>query len=101
MNKTSEKCLKDQTKIVVGVVLTQYPFMASEIPKMTKFSCQIEKKNKKNDDNVRTICTSSDHDQTSAKFQKDQTKTVGRVAITKHPLIVSTDGQINKQTIPL
>ena len=41
MNKTCAMFQKDQTKIVAGVVLTKYPLIASEMPKMTKKSKNI------------------------------------------------------------
>ena len=51
---------------------------------MEKNNCsQVEKSN------VQTTCTCQTINKTYAKFQKDETKIVGEVNLTKYPLIAS------------
>ena len=90
MNKTSAKFQNDQAKIVGGVALTKYPLLASEMPK-NDLSSQVDFFST----NVQTACTSSDHEQNISKVSK----TVGGVALTKYPFIVSTDGLTNLKSL--
>ena len=93
MAKTSVKFQNDWPKTVGGLALTRHPLtirvLGKKTTKLTK-----QKKLKKN---LRTMSKQYAHlhtmAKTSVKFQNDWPKTVGGLALTRHPLTIRVLGK--------
>ena len=59
---------------------------------MTKLT-KLKKLKTKSENYEQTICESTHHGQISVKFQNDWAKTVGGVALTRHPLTIKVLGK--------